>query len=173
MDKTEKITENQQPVVTEVEDNTALEAEVVENLLPPMNISVPQNQSQENNHLISDEQYLNVIDEIMVNMREDRKQVSEFIDTFANMVLNDGDATTSSKEALVNLVKTKVDIQDKMLKAADLMTRLKLKNTYAYSGPHLNALQQNNINIGTDNANFNRKEIIRAINQAKKKKEEK
>lgn len=173
MDKTEKITENQQPVVTEVEDNTALEAEVVENLLPPMNISVPQNQSQENNHLISDEQYLNVIDEIMVNMREDRKQVSEFIDTFANMVLNDGDATTSSKEALVNLVKTKVDIQDKMLKAADLMTRLKLKNTYAYSGPHLNALQQNNINIGTDNTNFNRKEIIRAINQAKKKKEEK
>jgi hypothetical protein len=173
MDKTEKITENQQPVVTEVEDKTALEAEVVENLLPPMNISVPQNQSQENNHLISDEQYLNVIDEIMVNMREDRKQVSEFIDTFANMVLNDGDATTSSKEALVNLVKTKVDIQDKMLKAADLMTRLKLKNTYAYSGPHLNALQQNNINIGTDNTNFNRKEIIRAINQAKKKKEEK
>jgi hypothetical protein len=51
------------------------------------------------------------------------------------------------------------------------MTRLKLKNTYAYSGPHLNALQQNNINIGTDNTNFNRKEIIRAINHAKKKKE--
>jgi hypothetical protein len=87
------------------------------------------------------------------------------------MVINDGDATTSTKEALVNLIKTKVDLQDKMLKAADLMTRLKLKNTYAYSGPHLNALQQNNINIGTDNTNFNRKEIIRAINHAKKKKE--
>jgi len=173
MDNTEKTNENVEPVILEVEEKTSLEAEVVENLLPPMNISVPQNAPPENNHLISDEQYLNVIDEIMDNMREDRKQVSEFIDTFADMVLNDGDATTSSKEALVNLVKTKLDIQDKMLKAADLMTRLKLKNTYAYSGPHLNALQQNNINIGTDNTNFNRKEIIKAINQAKKKKEEK
>jgi hypothetical protein len=46
-----------------------------------------------------------------------------------------------------------------------------MRNTYANSGPHLNALQQNNINIGTENTNFNRKEIIRAINQAKKKKE--
>jgi len=87
------------------------------------------------------------------------------------MVMNDGDATTSSKEALVNLVKVKTDLQDKMLKAADLMTRLKIKNTYAYSGPHLNALQQNNFNIGAD-ANFDRKELIKAINQAKKKKKE-
>ena len=173
MSNTEKTTQQPQVVVPEnIEESPLIDAEVVENLLPPMNISVP-NQNPEANHLISDEQYLGVIDEIMTNMREDRKQVTEFIDTFANMVLNDGDATTSSKEALVNLVKTKVDLQDKMLKAADLMTRLKLKNTYAFSGPHLNALQQNNINIGTDNTNFNRKEIIRAINQAKKKKEEK
>jgi len=173
MSNTEKNKQQPQVVVAEnIEESPLIDAEVVENLLPPMNISVP-NQPPEVNQLISDEQYLGVIDEIMTNMREDRKQVSEFIDTFANMVLNDGDATTSSKEALVNLVKTKVDLQDKMLKAADLMTRLKLKNTYAFSGPHLNALQQNNINIGTDNTNFNRKEIIRAINQAKKKKEEK
>ena len=108
---------------------------------------------------------------MLFRSREDRKQVSDFIDTFADMVLNDGDATTSSKEALINLIKTKSDIQDKMLKAADLMTRLKLKNSYAFSGPHLNALQQNNINIGSDNTNFNRKEIIRAINAAKKKKD--
>jgi hypothetical protein len=59
-----------------------------------------------------------------------------------------------------------------MLKTADLMTRLKLKNTYAYSGPHLNAMQQNNININSDGTEFSRKEIIRAINKAKKKKEE-
>lgn len=157
-----------------VEESPIIDGELVENLIPPMNINVPANTSPPDaNHLISDEKYLGVVEEIMTNMREDRKQVSDFIDTFADMVLNDGDATTSSKEALVNLIKTKVDLQDKMLKAADLMTRLKLKNTYAYSGPHLNALQQNNINIGTDENNFNRKEIIRAINHAKKKKEEK
>jgi len=137
-----------------------------------MNVSLPEKDQQlPADALISDQQYLGVLDEIMTNIRDDRKQVDEFLGTFADMVLNDGDATTASKEALINLVKTKVDLQDKMLKAADLMTRLKLKNTYAYSGPHLNAMQQNNFNIGADNTNFNRKELIRAINQAKKKKD--
>ena len=65
--------------------------------------------------------------------------------------------------------KIKTDMQDKMLKTADLMTRLKLKNTYAYSGPHLNAMQQNNF-IGSD-TDFSRKELIKAINNAKKKKD--
>jgi hypothetical protein len=107
----------------------------------------------------------------MNNIREDRKQVSDYIDNIADMVINDGDATTSSKEALVNFVKIKTDLSDKMLKAADLMTRLKLKNTYAYSGPHLNAMQQNNFNIGGESTDFSRKELIRAINSAKKKKD--
>jgi len=135
-----------------------------------MNLNVPEPQKP-NDALISDDQYLGVLNEIVNNIRDDRDQVNEYIDTFANMVLNDGDATTSSKEALINLVKTKVDLQDKMLKAADLMTRLKMKNTYAYSGSHLNAMQQNNFNIGADNTTFDRKEFIRAINKAKKKKE--
>jgi hypothetical protein len=122
--------------------------------------------------LISDEQYLGILNEIASNIRDDRKQVSDYLDNFADMVINEGDATTSSKETLVNLVKTKVDLQDKMLKVADLMTRLKLKNTYAYSGPNLNAVQQNNFNIGSDTTNFSRKELIKAINNAKKKKDQ-
>ena len=138
--------------------------------MPKMNVSVPETKTPDASALISDDKYLNVLDEIMNNIREDRQQVSDYIDNMADMVLNDGDATTSTKEALVNLVKVKTDLQDKMLKAADLMTRLKLKNTYAYSGPHLNAMQQNNYNIGTDGTDFSRKELIRAINNAKKKK---
>ena len=173
MNNTENIKEKPEVVIAEevANDISQNDEDTIESMIPSMNLSVPENGVPKENHLISDEKYLEVIDEIMTNMREDRKEVTNFIDTFSNMVINDGDATTSTKEALVNLIKTKVDLQDKMLKAADLMTRLKLKNTYAYSGPHLNALQQNNINIGTDNTNFNRKEIIRAINHAKKKKE--
>lgn len=140
-------------------------------VIPQMNVQLPEKNPQADaSALITDSQYLGVLDEILNNIREDRKQVSDYIDTFADMVLNDGDATTSSKETLVNLVKVKTDLQDKMLKTADLMTRLKLKNTYAYSGPHLNAMQQNNFNIGSD-TDLNRKELIRAINNAKKKKE--
>lgn len=147
-------------------------AEEFKDLIPQMNVSLPENTPvKDATALISDQQYLDVLDEIMVNIREDRKQVSDYIDTLADMVINDGDATTASKEALVSLVKIKTDLQDKMLKTADLMTRLKLKNTYAYTGAHLNAMQQNNININSDGTEISRKEIIRAINKAKKKKE--
>lgn len=145
-----------------------LDLDDLEELAPKMNVSVPEADAT---HLISDDQYLGVLEEIITTIRDDRKQVSDYVDNFAEMVINGGDATTSSKEAFVNLVKVKTDLADKMLKAAELMTRLKMKNTYAYSGPHLNALQQNNYNIGSDGTDFNRKELIRAINHAKKKKE--
>ena len=97
-------------------------------------------------------------------------QVSDYLDNVAEMVINGGDATPASKEALVNLVKIKTDIQDKMLKALDQMGRLKNKNTYAYSGAHMNAVQQNNYNISKEE-DLNRKELIRAINHAKKQKD--
>lgn len=165
--------EFEEPVQELVMEDLELESaenQELQNIIPKMNLSV-NDQVKDATALISDDQYLGVLDEIMNNIRDDRKQVSDYIDTLANMVINDGDASTSSKEALVNLVKVKTDLQDKMLKTADLMTRLKLKNTYAYSGPHLNAMQQNNININSDGTEFSRKEIIRAINKAKKKKE--
>jgi hypothetical protein len=171
MSNLKKIDEKDKVVVAEdTPEQQIMSEDDVESMLPAMNLNVPEPQKP-NDALISDDQYLGVLNEIVNNIRDDRDQVNEYIDTFANMVLNDGDATTSSKEALINLVKTKVDLQDKMLKAADLMTRLKMKNTYAYSGSHLNAMQQNNFNIGADNTTFDRKEFIRAINKAKKKKE--
>ena len=139
---------------------------------PPMSQLLPE-QPKDATMLIPDDKYLNLLDEIADNIREDRKQVSDYIDNMADMVINDGDPSSATKEALVNLVKVKTDLQDKMVKIADLMTRLKSKNTYAYSGAHLNAVQQNNYNIGAnqDNTDFNRRELIRAINQAKKKKD--
>lgn len=157
------------------EDVLIFENEVTEQdlpeLHPQMNLSMPPNQQPEAPMLISDEKYLGVLDEILDNIREDRREVSGYVDNLAEMVLNEGDATSATKEAFINMVKVKTDLQDKMLKAADLMTRLKAKNTYAYSGAHLNAVQQNNYNIGADGLEFNRKELIRAINQAKKKKD--
>jgi hypothetical protein len=156
-------------ITSQEKDITEIMPEDIENMVPQMNVSMPES-PKDVQHLITDDQYLEILSDIVSTIKEDRKQVSDYIDNFADMVMNDGDATTSSKEALVNLVKIKTDLQDKMLKAADLMTRLKIKNTYAYSGPHLNALQQNNFNIG--DTNFDRKELIKAINQAKKKKKE-
>ncbi|MEI8269817.1 MAG: hypothetical protein WCG45_00450, partial [bacterium] len=137
--------------------------------------SIPENSTalQQNDvtHLISDERYLKVLDEAIESIKEDRKQVSDYVDTFADLVINEGDASSSTKEAFVNLIKIKTDLQDKLLKAVGEMTKLKLKNSYAYSGPHLNALQQNNFNISKEETpqSFNRKELIKAINNKKKK----
>lgn len=172
IEEKEKIIEiEEKPLVGEISNPEEISPEDIEGLVPQMNVNLPAEPQKDIQQLITDEQYLDILSDILSTIKEDRKQVSDYIDNFADMVMNDGDATTSSKEALVNLVKIKTDLQDKMLKAADLMTRLKIKNTYAYSGPHLNALQQNNFNIGSD-TNFDRKELIKAINQAKKKKKE-
>jgi hypothetical protein len=58
------------------------------------------------------------------------------------MVMNDGDASSASKEAIVNLLKSKSDISDKMSKIADLKTRIKLKDKDTF--PRYLAAQQNN-----------------------------
>jgi hypothetical protein len=120
--------------------------------------------------LISDDNLLGVYDEIMNNLRSDRKQVDELVDTFSNMVVNDGDSSTSSKEALVNLLKTKIETSDKMSKIADLMTRIKLKQPDTFP-PYLNKNKEsgNTINI-YDSSGINRKSLLEKIQKEKEKK---
>lgn len=156
--------------VVEIEEAEEVQESDFDLPAPQMNLSTPQPQNDPA-MLIPDDKYLQTLEEIMDDIREDRKQVADYVDNFADMVINDGDASTSSKEALVNLVKIKTDMSDKMIKIADLMTRLKAKNTYAHSGAHMNAVQQNNYNFDSTQTDFNRKELIRAINHAKKKKD--
>ena len=79
--------------------------------VPQMNVSMPNNNvlapQNDVTHLISDEKFLKVLDETIDNIKEDRKQVSDYIDTFADLVINEGDASSSTKEAFVNLLKIK------------------------------------------------------------------
>lgn len=114
--------------------------------------------------LVSDEALIGVYEEILDNLRSDRDQVSGLVDTFSNMVLNDGDASTSSKEALVNLVKTKIDATDRMTRIADLMTRIKLKQPDTFQ-PWMNKGKEkggNTINI-YDSSGLNRKSLMERI----------
>jgi hypothetical protein len=114
--------------------------------------------------LISDESLLGVYSEIMGNLRDDRDQVSGLVDTFSNLVLNDGDASSASKEALVNLVKTKIEASDKMAKIADLMTRIKLRQPDTFQ-PWMGKGKEkggNTINI-YDSSGINRKSLMERI----------
>lgn len=118
--------------------------------------------------IVSDEALLGVYGEIMDNLRQDRSQVSELVDTFSNMVLNDGDSSTASKEALVNLLKTKIETSDRMSKIADLMTRIKLKQPDTYQ-PWMGRGKEkggNTINI-YDSSGVNRKSLMEKIQKEK------
>lgn len=118
--------------------------------------------------LVSDESLMGVYEEILDNLRSDRSQVSDLVDTFSNMVLNDGDASTSSKEALVNLVKTKIDATDRMAKIADLMTRVKLRQPDTFQPWMAKGKEKggNTINI-YDSSGLNRKSLMERIQKGK------
>jgi len=120
--------------------------------------------------IISDESLLGVYGEIMDNLRDDRSQVAGLVDTFSNMVLNDGDSSTASKEALVNLLKTKIDATDKMAKIADLMTRIKLRQPDTFSPWMAKGKEKsgNTINI-YDSSGVNRKSLMERIQKEKGK----
>lgn len=115
----------------------------VEMLLPSMNVGkqfIPPIEEKE--CIVKDDTLMDLYGEILTNCRDDRTKVDEILGTFLEMVINDGDASSASKEAIVNLVKIKSDTADKMSKVADLMTRIKLKDKDTF--PRYLAAQQNN-----------------------------
>lgn len=142
-----------------------IEAELVEQTenLPAVPEEPPLN-------LISDEVLLGVYGEIMDNLRTDREDISGLADTFADMVVNDGDSTPASKEALVNLVKAKMETADRMAKIADLMTRIKLKQPDTFK-PYMKKddASGNTINI-YDGSGMSKRAFLESLNKAKDKK---
>lgn len=134
-------------------------------------VAAPEEGGAKEMSIVSDEALIGVYGEIMDNLRSDRDQVSELVDTFSNMVLNDGDSSTASKEALVNLLKTKIEASDKMTRIADLMTRIKLKQPDTYQ-PYMGRGKDkggNTINI-YDSSGINRKSLIERIQKEKEEK---
>ena len=84
--------------------------------------------------------------------------------TFLEMVINDGDASSASKEAIVNLIKIKSDTSDKMSKVADLMTRIKLKEKDTFPR-YLSAQQNNKVVI-----EGSKRDLLKSINKLANKK---
>lgn len=147
------------------------EEKEIDKLIPSMNLSLPQKQEEEK-EMITDEALMGMYGEIVGYLRNDRTQLDDILANFVEMVINEGDATAASKEALVNLFKIKTEIPEKMTKIADLMTRLKMKEKNTMPA-YLAAKQENNINIGNSGKRALLKEIEKMQKlQQKKKKEE-
>jgi hypothetical protein len=157
-----------------LEEITTTKAEIVEvesddveieDILPQMNVHIPQ--MEQKPELITDENLMGIYDEILDRIRKEYDQTTDYIDNFAEMVINQGDSHSSTKEALVNLVKIRSDLPDKMVKVADLMTRLKMKDPNTYK-PYLNAHQTNNVVITDTSAE--RRSLLTSIKKAKQAK---
>ena len=108
---------------------------------------------------ITENDLQNIYSEIMDDLRSDRKEIDVLLSNFVEMVMNEGESSSSSKEAVVNLVKIKNDVADKKAKIADLMTSLVLKDKNISK---LQATQNNHIHI-TD-----RRAILETLKNAKK-----
>jgi hypothetical protein len=75
----------------------------IKDLIPQMNVSLPVEAQEKEQCLVGDEELLGIYGEIIKNLRDDRTQIDECFVEFKEMVINGGDASTSSKEALVTL----------------------------------------------------------------------
>lgn len=144
------------------------EQEDYQRIIPAMNVMPPAVPPQKEENLISDDTMLGMYAEILEKIKTDRTEIDDYIARFADLVFNDGDATTASKEALINLIKLKSESADKMSKVADLMTRIKLKERDTFPR-YLAAHQNNTINIGDNGA---KQALLQAINKAQKKKKD-
>lgn len=140
----------------------------IDNLIPSMTVSSEIMDEPEKECIVKDEEVLDLYDEILQNCRKDRESVNDVLTNFLDMVMNDGDASSSSKEAIVNLLKINTDVNDKMAKIADLRTRIKLKEKDTY--PRYLAAQQNNKVV----IEGSKREMIKTINKlAQRKKDDK
>jgi hypothetical protein len=134
----------------------------IDQLVPSMNVNDTPEAPEE--QIVENEDLLGLYTEILENCRKDRENVDDILVNFVDMVMNEGDASSASKEAIVNLLKIKSDTSDKMSKVADLMTRIKLKERDTF--PRYLAAQQNNKVV----IEGSKREMIKSINKIAQKK---
>ncbi len=141
----------------------------LEHLIPQMNVNVPGNQNQEEEKvLIPDDVWLGWATEQLNLCRQNMQEVDEVGSNFKEMVFNEGDATSASKEALTKCLEIKSNIVDKMTKVLDLATRVKLKERDTFPR-YLAAHQNNTITIGDGAA---KRELLKQIHDIQKNKKE-
>ena len=104
-----------------------------------MNISVPTT----TNEIVQSEQIVSLCQDVLGDIASEKDEITANLNNFADMVFNQGDATSASKEALVNLIKLRTDLVDKKTRVMEMMLR-----AYQKDGPKtVNAQQHNDIYI--------------------------
>lgn len=141
--KKEKVVE----VEAEIEKpaNFPQEELVPQELMPQMNVGMMA-PVEEKKEVIASEKVIKVCEEVLDNIRQDRAEVDQMLAKFMDLMDQGGDASTSTKEGAVNLMKIKLDTADKMSKIAELWMRAVLKERDTFPR-YLAAQQHNTYNI--------------------------
>ncbi len=128
------------------------------NLSSPLEINVPE--------IANSDQIISTCKEIIDDISKDREEIDQTYSYFLDLITNGGDATTSSKEAVVQLLKLKSDQSDKKMRITELLVSAFLKQKYA--PPRVfSAYQHNEINV-EDNSNKKGK-LLRSLQEKGKK----
>jgi len=128
-----------------------------------VSISINAPEQKENTDLVSDEKFIKLYDEVLDDIRQDSVCVHDVFDRFYEMVINGGDATSSSKEALVNLLKIKSELADKKTRIIDLLGRIKQKDRDTFPR-YLVANQKNTI----VNGKIDQKKLLEELSNEQK-----
>lgn len=133
-------------IIQVIEDNAN------DDIIPSMNVNISQpiSKKEEEKTVIKNEEMVTLYKEILDYCRKDRQDADDAFKTFVEMVVNEGDATSSSKEAMVNLLKTKIEATGQMTKVMDLLMRYVLKDRDTFPR-YLAANQENNIIVKSGN----------------------
>jgi hypothetical protein len=127
--------------------------------LPNLNVNVNVPAEMKKEELVKSDQLVGYVNEALQDIQDDRKEIDEVLKSFLEMVMNEGDATTSSKEAVVNLLKLKSESVDKKTRIIDLLMRAYLKERDTYK-TYFNAHQHNEFKIED---NSRRRQLLKAI----------
>ena len=94
---------------------------------PSLNVNIGLPTESPKSDIVKPEEIIIINNEILKDIRDDQEELADVIKMFKEMVINEGDATAASKEALVNLLKIKSETADKKTKVLDIMLRAFLK----------------------------------------------
>ncbi len=118
--------------------------------------------------MFEDNEVLGLCAEAVTNMRSDRKQLDTLISNLVEMVFNEGDSTTASKEALVALMVAKTNMSDKQMKVVELMSKFKLKEM---ADSPKSVTQENHYHLGSRRSFLEQIERQMKTNKKKAKEE--
>lgn len=114
--------------------------------------------------LVKQEEIVGLCKNIMEDINTEKNEIQEAYVNFAEMVFNAGDATSASKEALVNLLKLKSDLIDKKSRMMEVMMK-----AYNKEGPkNITAHQHNDFHVHDKRklfADLDKKEIVKEKNE--------